>query len=117
MGTLSCMGRGWRARLPVMLMVAVVVFAMLRLTPGDPAAILAGDDATGGQLEKVRQTIGLDKSIPAQFPSWIGQLMRGDLGVSLLSGTPVRQMIGIRMGPTLALALCTIALTIMVALP
>ncbi|ABM57755.1 ABC transporter permease [Verminephrobacter eiseniae] len=117
MGTLSYIGRRLLATLPVMLMVAVVVFAMLRLTPGDPAAILAGDDATGAQLEKVRQTMGLDKSIPAQFASWMGQLMRGDLGVSLLSGTPVRQMIGIRMGPTLALALCTIALTIMVALP
>lgn len=117
MGTLSYVGRRLLATLPVMLMVAVVVFAMLRLTPGDPAAILAGDDATQAQLEQVRRSMGLDQPIPTQFLSWMGQLVRGDLGVSLLSGTPVRQMIGIRMGPTVALALCTIVLTIMVAVP
>ena len=117
MGTLSYVGRRLLATLPVMLMVAVVVFAMLRLTPGDPAAILAGDDATQAQLEQVRRGMGLDQPIPTQFVSWMGQLLRGDLGVSLLSGTPVREMIGIRMGPTLALALCTIVLTILVAVP
>src|SRR3546814_16073003 len=76
------------ATLPVMVMVAVVVFAMLRLTPGDPAAILAGDDATGAQLEQIRQSMGLDQPILTQFGVWMAQLVRGDLGVSLLSGTP-----------------------------
>jgi peptide/nickel transport system permease protein len=116
-GTLKYVASRLLATLPVMLMVAVVVFAMLRLTPGDPAAILAGDDATQAQLAQIRQTMGLDKPIPAQFVSWMGDLVRGDLGVSLLSGAPVRQMIGIRIGPTVALALCTLVLTVLIAVP
>lgn len=114
---LAYIARRLLATLPVMLMVAVVVFAMLRLTPGDPAAILAGDDATGAQLELIRQAMGLDKPILTQFVRWMGQLAQGDLGVSLLSGTPVLQMIGGRVGPTLALALSTIVLTVLVAVP
>lgn len=103
--------------LPIMGIVAILVFALLRLTPGDPAAILAGDDATGAQLEQIRQTMGLDKPIPTQFVVWIGQLVQGDLGVSLLSGAPVLDMILDRMGPTIALATATIILTIVVAIP
>jgi peptide/nickel transport system permease protein len=114
---LAYIARRLLATLPVMVMVAVVVFAMLRLTPGDPAAILAGDDATGAQLELIRQTMGLDKPIATQFAVWMGQLLHGDLGVSLLSGTPVLRMIGQRIGPTVALALATIVLTIVVAVP
>ena len=105
------------ATLPVMLMVAVVVFAMLRLTPGDPAAILAGDDASGEQLERIRQAMGLDQPILTQLYVWVRQLLAGDLGVSLLSNTPVIQMIGARVGPTLSLALSTIIFTILVAVP
>ncbi|MBO9356858.1 ABC transporter permease subunit [Bordetella petrii] len=105
------------ATLPVMVMVAVVVFAMLRLTPGDPAAILAGDDATGAQLEQIRKSMGLDQPILTQFGVWMGKLARGDLGVSLLSGTPVLDMIGNRVGPTVALALATIVVTVIVAVP
>jgi len=105
------------ATLPVMLMVAIVVFAMLRLTPGDPAAILAGDDASGEQLARIRSTMGLDQPILTQLAVWIRQLLTGDLGVSLLSGTPVVDMIGNRVGPTLSLAVSTIVLTILLAIP
>ncbi|EIM74750.1 binding-protein-dependent transport systems inner membrane component [Nitratireductor aquibiodomus RA22] len=105
------------ATLPVMAMVAVVVFAMLRLTPGDPAAILAGDDASGAQLEAIRRSMGLDQPIMVQLYVWMKQLAQGDLGVSLLSGTPVLEMIGGRIGPTLSLAVLTILLTIVVAIP
>ncbi|MHC8943967.1 ABC transporter permease [Advenella incenata] len=105
------------ATLPVIVMVAIVIFAILRLTPGDPAAIIAGDDATAAQLEQIRQSMGLDQPIYTQFIVWVGQLLQGDLGVSLLSGTPVLQMIAGRMGPTLALAVSTIVLTVVIAIP
>jgi len=105
------------ATLPVIVMVAIVIFAILRLTPGDPAAIIAGDDATAAQLEQIRQTMGLDQPIYTQFIVWVGRLLQGDLGVSLLSGTPVLQMIAGRMGPTLALAVSTIVLTVLIAIP
>jgi peptide/nickel transport system permease protein len=105
------------ATLPVIVMVAIVIFAILRLTPGDPAAIIAGDDATAAQLEQIRQSMGLDQPIYTQFVVWVGRLLQGDLGVSLLSGTPVLQMIAGRMGPTLALAVSTIVLTVIIAIP
>lgn len=105
------------AVVPVMAMVAVIVFAILRLTPGDPAAIIAGDSATPEQLEQIRQTMGLDQPIPTQFVMWVGQLLRGDLGVSLLSGTQVSDMILQRMGPSLALCLSTITLSVLLAVP
>lgn len=105
------------AALPVMAVVASVVFAILRLTPGDPAAILAGDSATPEQLDAIRQNLGLDLPVYQQFFNWIGQLLSGDLGTSLLSGTPVIEMIGQRMGPSIALCLSTIIVAIVVAVP
>lgn len=114
---LAYVARRLLATLPVIAMVAVVVFSILRLTPGDPAAILAGDDATAAQLSQIRQSMGLDKPILTQFAVWTGQLLHGDLGVSLLSGTAVLDMIVDRMGPTVALALATIVLTVIIAVP
>lgn len=105
------------ASVPVMLVVAIVVFALLRLTPGDPAAILAGDSATPAQLAQIRQAMGLDQPIFTQFVMWIGRLLEGDLGNSLLSGTPVSDMILQRMGPSLALATSTIIVAVCVAIP
>lgn len=105
------------ATLPVMAIVAVVVFAILRLTPGDPAAIIAGDEATSEQLEIIRKNLGLDQPIYLQFFIWIARLLQGDLGVSLLSGTSVATMIGTRVGPSLALGVATIVVTVIVAIP
>jgi peptide/nickel transport system permease protein len=114
---LSYIARRLLATIPVIIMVAVVVFAILRLTPGDPAAILAGDDATSAQLAQIRQSMGLDQPIYLQFIHWVGQLLHGDLGVSLLSGTSVAGMIAHRMGPSFALAVGTIIVTLIIALP
>jgi len=105
------------ATVPVVVMVAVVVFALLRLTPGDPAAMLAGDEATPERLAQIRQNMGLDKPITTQFFIWGGNLLQGNLGESLLSGTPVTGMIAGRIGPTMALATCTILFTLLVAIP
>jgi peptide/nickel transport system permease protein len=105
------------ATIPVMGMVALVVFAILRLTPGDPAAIIAGDSATAEQLEQIRHHMGLDKPIHMQFLLWLLQLLRGDLGTSLISGVSVVSMVGDRIGPSLALATSTIVFTVLVAIP
>ncbi|MFE8103235.1 ABC transporter permease [Brenneria goodwinii] len=105
------------ATLPVLCIVAVIVFMLLRLTSGDPALILAGDSATPEQLENIRATMGLDKPMLQQFLIWASGLLRGDLGVSLISGTPVSSMIADRFGPSLALCLSTIILAIAVAIP
>ncbi|MGO4391340.1 ABC transporter permease [Variovorax sp. M-6] len=105
------------ATIPVMLMVAAIVFAILRLTPGDPAAIIAGDAATPEQLSEIRSLMGLDRPVYMQFFLWVTQLLQGDLGVSLLSGTKVSAMISDRMGPSLALCLSTITLSVLVAVP
>ncbi|MDT1061426.1 ABC transporter permease [Paracoccus sp. CPCC 101403] len=105
------------AVIPVMLLVAVFVFLLLRLTPGDPAAIIAGDMATPAQLQAIREAMGLNQPIHIQFVTWLGQLARGDLGTSLISHTPVSGMIAARMGPTLSIALLTILLSVALAVP
>lgn len=102
---------------PVMLIVAIFVFLLLRLTPGDPAAIIAGDMATPEQLERIREAMGLNQPIHTQFITWMGRLLQGDLGTSLISGTPVTTMIGQRIFPTLNLALLTIAIAVAIAVP
>ena len=68
------------ATLPVMLVVAVLVFLMLRLVPGDPAAVIAGDAASTEQIAQIRTSLGLDRSIPEQFVIWFGRVLTGDLG-------------------------------------
>ncbi len=105
------------AAIPVMVTVAVFVFLLLRLTPGDPAAIIAGDMATPEQLEKIRTSLGLDKPIAVQFFSWFWLLLQGDLGTSLISNTPVTAMISKHIEPTISLALMTITLSVLIAVP
>lgn len=105
------------AAIPVMGFVALFVFLLLRLTPGDPAAILAGDTATPAQLDAIRESLGLNDPIFTQFIRWIGQLLQGDFGTSILSGKPVIELIGDRMEPTISLALTTIILSVIIAVP
>lgn len=103
--------------IPVVVMVAIVIFALLRLTPGDPAAVIAGDDASPAQLEAIRIQMGLNLPIYEQFFQWSKNLLRGDLGTSLLSNTPVTALIADRMGPTIALAVATLSFTLLIAIP
>jgi peptide/nickel transport system permease protein len=105
------------ATIPVLFVVAVAVFLILRLTPGDPAAVIAGDSATTEQIEQIRASLGLDKSIPAQFAIWAGNALRGNLGESFFFKKRVSELISQRIEPTLALALCTIVLAVAVAVP
>jgi len=105
------------ATIPVLLVVSVFVFLLLRLTPGDPAAVIAGDNATGEQIEQIRESLGLNEPLITQFGIWFGNVLRGDLGQSFFFRMPVTELIGQRIEPTLALALCTIVLSVAVAVP
>jgi peptide/nickel transport system permease protein len=105
------------ASIPVMGVVALFVFMLLRLTPGDPAAIIAGDLATPEQLERIRASLGLNAPLPEQFLTWILRILHGDLGVSLISNVPVLTMINQRLEPTLSIALATIVLAVVIAVP
>lgn len=105
------------AAIPVMGVVALFVFLLLRLTPGDPAAILAGDNATPEQLERIRVSLGLHEPLYVQFFTWVGKLLHGDLGVSLISNVPVLRMIGQRVEPSISIALSTIVLSVVIAVP
>jgi peptide/nickel transport system permease protein len=105
------------ATIPVMGVVATLVFLLLRLAPGDPAAILAGDIATPEQIAAIRRRLGLDQPILVQFGDWISRLLHGDLGTSIISNQPVTKLIGERLEPTLALATTTIVFAVCVAVP
>src|ERR1700754_3883280 len=105
------------ASIPVMGVVALFVFLLLRITPGDPAAILAGDNATPAQLERIRTSLGLNEPLYFQFITWINKLLHGDLGVSLISNVPVLKMISQRIEPSISIALATIILAVVVAVP
>jgi len=103
--------------IPVLAIVAVLVFMLLRLTPGDPAAILAGDAASTEQIEGIRKTLGLDQPLPVQFGIWLGQMLQGDLGESYYYKVRVTELISQRLEPTLSLAALTIVISIAVAVP
>ena len=105
------------ATIPVLLIVSLLVFLMLRLTPGDPAAVLAGDAASTEQIAQILAGLGLDRSIPEQYAIWFGNLLRGDLGQSFYYKTGVATLIGQRLEPTLSLAAITISIAVLVAVP
>jgi peptide/nickel transport system permease protein len=105
------------ATLPVMAVVAIFVFFLLRLAPGDPAAIIAGEDATAAQIAAVRSKLGLDQPILQQFVVWIGGMLQGDFGTSIFSNLPVSRLIAQRIEPTLSLMLATLAVAVGLAIP
>jgi peptide/nickel transport system permease protein len=103
--------------IPVMLVVAIVVFMMLRLTPGDPASIIAGDAATSEDIAVIREKLGLERPIVVQFGIWIRNILTGDFGESFYYKRPVASMIADRVGPTVALSVLTIIMACAVAIP
>ncbi|MCC0003075.1 MAG: ABC transporter permease [Methylobacteriaceae bacterium] len=103
--------------IPVMLIVAVFVFLMLRLTPGDPAAIIAGDNANAQQVAMIRQQLGLDKPLIVQLVIWLGSILHGNFGESFFFKKTVASLIADRIEPTLALAACTLIIAVAVAVP
>jgi peptide/nickel transport system permease protein len=105
------------ATLPVMAIVALFVFSLLYIAPGDPAVVIAGDQASPADVERIRQSLGLDQPFLVQFGDWLGHILRGDLGTSIFTGLPVAAMIAQRIEPTLSLMAITLVLTILVAVP
>jgi len=105
------------AAIPVILVVALFVFLLLHLSPGDPAAIIAGDMASAADIERIRARLGLDRPLPEQFWEWAWALMRADLGTSIFSNLPVSRLIAQRIEPTLALTALTMAIAIVIAVP
>src|SRR5262245_13226700 len=103
------------ATIPVIGMVAFFVFSLLYLTPGDPAAVIAGDIATNDDIERIRQQLGLNEPFWSRFGTWAWAVLHGDLGVSIFTKLPVSQLIAQRAEPTLSLALCTLIVAVCVA--
>lgn len=99
----------------VMGIVGVFVFLLLHLSPGDPAAIVAGDNATPDQIAEIRERLGLDDPLPVQFVRWFGGVLQGDLGISIFSNEPVAKLIGERLEPTISLSLTTIVFAVVIA--
>jgi peptide/nickel transport system permease protein len=105
------------ATIVVMTVVAFVVFSLLYLTPGDPAAVIAGDAATSDDIRRIRANLGLDEPFLIRFGGWAWGLAHGDLGTSIFTHLPVTHLIGQRIEPTLSLTLCTLLVAVLVAVP
>ena len=105
------------AVIPVLLVVTVIVFLILRLTPGDPAAVIAGNNATNDDIDRIREQLGLSKPLLTQFWIWLSNALRGDLGYSFYVGRPVVELVIQRMEPTLSLAAGTLLLSVLIAVP
>lgn len=105
------------ATIPVMGVVAIIVFSLLYLTPGDPAAVLAGEQATAEDIERLRVSLGLDQPYLVRFGQWISGVVHGDLGTSIFSRRPVMELIVQRLEPTIALTLLSLLIAVLIAVP
>lgn len=105
------------ATIPVMLIVAAVIFSILRFMPGNPAAIIAGDSANAEQIAMLHSKLGLDQPIVIQFGGWLWRGLQGDLGESFFFKKDVTTLIGERLEPTLTLSALTLVIAVMVAVP
>ena len=102
---------------PVMLVVAILVFFLIHLTPGDPAAVILGADAPQEAIDELRARLGLDKPLPLQFAHWFGRVLQGDLGESIFLRRPVTQAIMERLEPTLLLAGLATMFAVLIGIP
>jgi peptide/nickel transport system permease protein len=105
------------ATIPVMAVVALFVFSLLYLSPGDPAVIIAGDTATLEDIARIRQKLGLDQPAYIQFGTWVWHLLHGDLGTSIFTNLPVAKLIAQRVEPTIALTISTLVISVLAAIP
>src|SRR5207249_2479420 len=105
------------ATIPVMGVVAIAVFALLHITPGDPAVIIAGDYATSDDIARIRAKLGLNEPFVTQVGIWLGRIVRGDLGTSIFSGLPVSTLIRQRTEATIGLTLFAMLISVGVGVP
>jgi peptide/nickel transport system permease protein len=105
------------ATIPVMGVVAIFVFSLLYITPGDPAAVIAGDLATADDIARIHRQLGLDEPFLVRFFAWLWGVLHGDLGISIFTNLPVTRLIGQRLEPTIALTLTTLVVTLAFAIP
>ena len=103
--------------IPVMGFVALFVFSLLYIAPGDPAAVIAGDQASPADVEKIRLRLGLDRPYLVRFGEWFFRVLQGDLGTSIFTSLPVTQLIAQRIEPTVSLMLLTLVLAVSIAVP
>ncbi len=109
--------RRFLATIPVMAIVALFVFSLLYIAPGDPAVVIAGDQASLEDVERIRQSLGLDRPFLIRFSEWSLHVLSGDLGKSMFTGLPVIELIRQRVEPTLSLMAVTLVFAILVAVP
>ena len=114
---LAHIGRRTLATIPVMAIVALFVFSLLYIAPGDPAAVIAGEQASPEDVEKIRRGLGLDRPFLSRFGDWSWHILQGDLGTSMFTGLPVTQLIVQRLEPTLSLMVVTLILAVTIAVP
>ena len=103
--------------IPVLLVVGMVVFTLVHLTPGDPAAVILGQSATAEQIEQLREQLGLNEPLPIQFGQWLSGVVRLDFGESLFLGMPVTEALMQRAQPTLLLTLYALLIQIGIGVP
>ncbi len=105
------------ASIPVIFLVGIITFSILHIAPGDPAVLMAGEEATPEDVEKMRQALGFDKPFHIQFGVWVGNLLRGDLGTSIFSKHTITSLMAPRLQPTLSLGMLAIVLSILMGIP
>ena len=103
--------------IPVMGVVALAVFSLLYIAPGDPAAIIAGDQASPADVERIRISLGLDRPFLIRFGDWFWHVLHGDLGTSIFTNLPVTHMIAQRIQPTVSLMVITLVISLACAIP
>ncbi len=105
------------ASIPVLIIVALVVFALIRIAPGDPASLFVGNDADPVRIAELREGLGLNRPLPIQLGIWFRDILSGNLGKSITSKYPVTELIWARLTPTLSLAILTQIMTVLIAVP
>jgi peptide/nickel transport system permease protein len=103
--------------LPVLFLASIAVFLVLRLVPGDPADAIAGEDASPQEVAAIREQLGLTDPIPVQYSRWVGNLARGDLGVSIRTGVPVSELVKLAFPPTIELAVASYVVAVVLGIP